>query len=434
MNFSLAQDLSLYQLALGVENSLQELSLTHVTILSMLKSQIDLLIEQQISATFWVKLPPGKIWQSELLRYKSSGSVCNTIYNCQIRETRSDSLTQVQLLPSSKLQQEYFLIVLSANFCSLIVARRPIKSDRISRRLLTINTFDPGIIQPVLDGIKQVVVPGKSAVEDADFICPSGSALGPIEKLFNKQLQRQDEFNCQITQQRNQKLYSEDEYLSSLCQELRIPLTHMKTALSLLNSPHLKPAQRQRYLQMLNTECDRQNYLIIGLLDLAQLEQNLEETKLEPVRLRDIVPGLVSTYQPVAQEKGIMLAYTIPADLPPVWCVSGGLKQIVINLLHNSIKFTPKGGEVWVTASLHGHGILLEFRDTGIGISESDLPKIFDCFYRVRSGLTDDLASAGLGLTIVQRLLWYSGGSISVKSKLDQGSIFTVQLMSVRDP
>jgi signal transduction histidine kinase len=105
----------------------------------------------------------------------------------------------------------------------------------------------------------------------------------------------------------------------------------------------------------------------------------------------------------------------------------------VLNLLHNSIKFTPDGGEVWVRARVQGDFVQLEFRDTGIGIAENEIPKIFDRFYRVRTTATEDFGGAGLGLTIVQQLLLRCGGSISVKSKPNEGSTFTVQLASVRN-
>jgi hypothetical protein len=123
-----------------------------------------------------------------------------------------------------------------------------------------------------------------------------------------------------------------------------------------------------------------------------------------------------------------MLAYTVPTDLPPVWCVSGGLRQIVINLLSNSIKFTPKGGQVWVRARVQGDYVQLEFSDTGIGIADSEIPKILDRFYRVRPVATEDPGGVGLGLSIVQLLLWRCGGSLSVKSKLYEGSTLTAQL------
>jgi signal transduction histidine kinase len=261
-----------------------------------------------------------------------------------------------------------------------------------------------------------------------------------LEQLLTKQICAQDEIWHSTTTNRaaaalqlqNQELLNtlrlKDEFLSNLCQELRTPLTNMKTALTLLNSPQLKPPQRQRYFQLLNTECDRQNSLITGFLDLMELERAVEPTALQPVRLCDIVPGVVSTYQPLAQEKGIMLAYTVPVELPAVSCPSSWLKQIVINLLHNSIKFTSTGGQVWVRSRLQGDYAQLEFRDTGIGIATSEIPKIFDRFYRIRAVAHGDVGGAGLGLTIVQQLLLRCGGSISVKSKLGEGSVFNVLL------
>jgi hypothetical protein len=371
MNVSLVQELSIFQLALGGQTPPPVLSVTPATLLSLLKSQIDLLIEQHIPATLWVKLPPGKIWHSEIQRYQQQFDNSGVVYNCQVENlgnTLVDGETQkntppitspsqiygkqskTDLYPKSKIHREYFLIVLSANFCSLTVTEREIKNYR---NLLTITTIEPQRIQQVLDGIKQAIVLEKYPIAPDDLICTSVLEPALMSQLLTKQLQRHDEINRQIIsqqiakiEQQKQKLHNslqlKDEFLSNVCHELRTPLTHMKTALSLLNSPSLKNTQRQRYSQMLNTQCDRQNSLIHGVLELVQIEHNLEAMHLETVHLADIVPGVVSTYQPLAQEKGIMLAYTVPIELPAVWCVSGGVRQIVIHLLSNSIKYTPK--------------------------------------------------------------------------------------------
>jgi signal transduction histidine kinase len=125
-----------------------------------------------------------------------------------------------------------------------------------------------------------------------------------------------------------------------------------------------------------------------------QLDRSTEQT-VQAIRLSDVVPGVVSTYQPLAQEKGIMLAYTVPEDLPAVSCPSTWLKQIVINLLHNSIKFTLTGGQVWVRSHLQGEYVQLEFRDTGIGIAHSEITKIFDRFYHIRPPASEDVGGAG---------------------------------------
>lgn len=338
--------------------------------------------------------------------------------------------------------------------------------------LMAIYSFEPELIQRSRQGLEQlmaelqpVVLPQSAASASpasptaADLVQQwqrlmaeggSGSTqLATIGNLFAKHLQLQEELSVRSSTYRKQAEQAEslrlqndelmhairlkDEFLSNVGQQLRTPLTTIKTALSLLASPTLRPSQRQRYMDLIAKECDRQSSLITSLLDLVHLERAVDQTSLPPLRLSDVVPGVVSTYQPVAQEKGVRLAYTIPEGLPPVACMTNWLKQIVINLLHNGIKFTPRGGQVWVRAKQQGDYVQLEIRDTGIGIAPSEIPKIFDRFYRVRQS-TDDSSGAGLGLTIVQQLLLHCGGSISVKSKLGEGSTFNVLLPVYRNP
>ncbi|AKG20712.1 ATP-binding protein [Calothrix sp. 336/3] len=444
MNVLLTQDISIYRLALDKEKTSQSLSLKAISLLALLRAQIDLLIEQQIVATLWVKLPPGKIWQAELARYHRAVAD-GVIYYCQAPEGETSVF---------KIRREYFLLTLSPQFSSVTVAVRPpkkLKNQKTARvnpnanlSFVTVSSIEEKVIQQVITGLKGAIAPESASILD-NFEPSQISSPALFNSLFSKQLQHQDKLQRLVMKRRITKVETQkqtlqtnlqikDDNLSHVCQELRAPLTHMKTALSLLNSPTLKIPQRQRYMDMLKDECDRQNSLINGVLELVQIERNLEDTTLESLHLADIVPGVVSTYQPLAQEKGIMLAYTIPTDLPPVWCVSGGLRQIVIHLLANSIKFTPNGGQVWVRARLQGDNVQLEFRDTGIGIADTDISKIFDRFYRVRPLPNGEASGVGLGLTIVQQLLQHSGGSIVVKSKLNEGSTFTVQLMSTSSP
>ncbi len=465
MNLSLAQDLSLYHLIATSENGCQPSSVSPATLLAMVRSQIDIMVEQQIPATVWAKLPAGNIWQSELLRYQQKANVSAKIYTCHLGESQPQnsvngaSETSLHLpiyFPSDKLQREYFWIVLSPQFCSLIVALRPsrgVKKQKSLRAnthtkpkpsLVAMTSYDSKLVEHVVESFQQVFtqIPSIQPIIDPDinklnFTHTTEPAI--LSNLLVRQMQQQGEIHRKRTksrlsklQQQNQhlrvRLQEKDVYLNHVCQEIRTPLTHMKTALSLLNSPAIKPPQRQRYLQMLHSQCDRQNSLITSVLELVELERNLKYPNFETVQLADIIPGVVSTYQPIAQEKGIMLAYTVPTDLPPVWFVHGGLKQIAINLLGNSIKFTPNGGQVWVKARLQGEYILLEVRDTGIGIAESEISRIFDSFYSTRPPIAEESGGAGLGLTVVQQYLQRCKGTISVKSKQMEGSTFTVQL------
>ena len=222
---------------------------------------------------------------------------------------------------------------------------------------------------------------------------------------------------------------SKDEAMTHLMQELRTPITNIKTALKLLESSALKPAQRQKYLELIRDECDRQNSLIVGAVRLLALERISAQISIEAIYLSEVIPGVVSIYQPLAEEKGIKIGYAIPDNLPPIFCAEVWLREIAFDLLQNGIKYTPEGGEVFVRASVAGEYVQLEFKDTGIGIPTPEIPKIFDRFYRIRN-LTDESNnnSAGLGLTIVRDMLTRCGGSISVTSELGVGSRFRVLL------
>jgi len=216
-------------------------------------------------------------------------------------------------------------------------------------------------------------------------------------------------------------------FLSKAGQELQSPLTTIKTALTLLGSPTLKTAQRQRYLEMISTQCDRQKSLINGIINLLKI-QTTPSPERQPIQLADIIPGIVSTYQPIAEERGIMLAYTIPPNLKAVLGVEPELKEVVIHLINNGIEITPKGGRLWVAATPHeGDLIALTVQDSGAGISPSEITQLFEPFYRNVIG-KDGNTGSGLGLTLVQQLLKRMGGSIVVESIPNRGTTFTVLL------
>lgn len=381
------------------------------------------------------------------------------------------SYVTLQLASDSILRREFFFLIWSPEICALVIAHRerarrsPAKDPETAsetedspekrNQLAIVCTFEPTIIRQTLGHI-ETLLDGHATADTrltptiadwqktlAQTTMPTGSPQ-ELHGLFMKQLYRQEDLWQRLSvyrkqselvdflQLQNEELLSavraKDEFISTVGQELRTPLTNMKTALTLLNSPHLKPPQRQRYMDLLVKECDRQSSLIGSLLDLVSLDQMAERQTLQPISVADVVPGVVSTYQPLAEEKGVRLAYTVPEDLPPVACLNPWLRQIVVNLLHNGIKFTDRGGQVWVRAKQQGDFIQLEFKDTGIGIPVQEIPRIFDRFYRVRHIGSEDIGGAGLGLTIVQQLLLRCGGSISVKSRPMEGSIFNVMM------
>ena len=220
----------------------------------------------------------------------------------------------------------------------------------------------------------------------------------------------------------------QDDFFNDLVRELRSPITHMKTALSLLESKQIKGEQRRRYLKLVSDECDRQNSLVSGLLELLQLDIPIE---IEYLYLDDLVPGIVSTYQPLAEEKEIQLGYTIPKTLPPIACPQSWFRQIIINLLNNSLRFTPPQGRVFVQAVFKDGYIEISVTDTGIGIPTKEINKIFDGFYRTKASTNEKGTGAGLGLTLVRQLIQRCGGTISVSSKVGKGTTFKILMPAV---
>ncbi|GAB4216214.1 MAG: hypothetical protein OHK0012_17990 [Synechococcales cyanobacterium] len=214
------------------------------------------------------------------------------------------------------------------------------------------------------------------------------------------------------------------ELVKSVSRELCNPLTIIKTAVKLLQIPNLKPSQRQHYLLVIGEACERQNRLIQSLTELTTLKDVQEEATV-PLVLADVVPAIVSTYQPLAQEKGVMLAYTVPMSLP-IWVgVPTLLRKIVVQLVDNALQATSSGGRIWLTVTATETHICLEVRDSGVGIPAEEIPKIFERFYRVpqRKGV-----GIGMGLTIVQQLVRQAHGEIAVQSEVGKGTCFQVRL------
>jgi two-component system phosphate regulon sensor histidine kinase PhoR len=144
--------------------------------------------------------------------------------------------------------------------------------------------------------------------------------------------------------------------------------------------------------------------------------------KLEPVQPIEIVAGGYDRLNLQAQRAGLMISMECNDDLPLVLADPGRMQQVMVNLLHNSVKFTPAGGQITVGAYLQDEQVVFFVRDTGIGIAPADLPRIFERFYkadRARSG-----SGTGLGLAIARHQVESHGGKIWVESEINHGSTF----------
>jgi len=222
------------------------------------------------------------------------------------------------------------------------------------------------------------------------------------------------------------------DFVSNVSHELRTPLASLKAVVDTLRDGALEdPAAARRFLSKIEVEVDALTQLVTELLELARIESGRAPLRLQPVAVSEIVALPVERLVPQAERAGLELRVSIPSDLPPVLADIDRARQVVMNLVHNAIKFTP-AGLVEVSAARQGDEIVIAVRDTGVGISEEDLPRIFERFYkadRARSG-----GGTGLGLALAKHVVQAHGGRIWAESTEGKGSTFFFTLPAFTNP
>ena len=218
-------------------------------------------------------------------------------------------------------------------------------------------------------------------------------------------------------------------FLANMSHELRTPLNAIIGFSELLlddGGSYGRPTQ-SNFLDRIHGSGKHLLGLINDILDLAKVEAGQMELRPEPVRVSEIIDVVLATIEPLARAKRIeTAAHAETAGL--VIADVGKLKQMLLNLVSNAIKFTPEGGQVTVAARRFKTAVEIAVTDTGIGISEEDLPRIFQEFQQLESGPDRHQQGTGLGLALTRRFAELHGGSIEVRSKPDGGSTFTLML------
>jgi two-component system phosphate regulon sensor histidine kinase PhoR len=221
------------------------------------------------------------------------------------------------------------------------------------------------------------------------------------------------------------------EFVANVSHELRTPLTSIKGFVeTLLDGAAEDPSLRDRFLKIIQAETLRLQRLIEDLLTLANLEGRDNRIGMSSDKV-SYVQKAYETIKPVilsfAQAKGIMVEVDLPENIPPLLIGENLLSQLLLNLLENAVKYTTEG-RVWLHAQVGQEHIHLEFGDTGCGIPEEMLPRIFERFYRVDKARSREQGGTGLGLSIVKHMLEDMGGKISVTSQLGVGTVFACDL------
>jgi signal transduction histidine kinase len=215
------------------------------------------------------------------------------------------------------------------------------------------------------------------------------------------------------------------EMTDSIAHDLRSPIARIRGVAELTLTTRGSTEEYESMAASTMEECDRLLEVINTMLDITEFEAGAGKLKMEEVDLSALVRAACDLFQPIAEDKGIALT----ADTPPNNFITGDvprLQRMVANLLDNALKYTPSQGAVTVSIRGEEDRVVISVRDTGIGISEKDLPHIFKRFYRCDRSRSQ--AGTGLGLSLAQAVASAHGGSITVESALGKGSIFMVAL------
>src|SRR4030081_1780108 len=222
------------------------------------------------------------------------------------------------------------------------------------------------------------------------------------------------------------------DFVANVSHEFKTPLTAIQGfAETLLGGALDDKKNRTRFMEIIKEHAQRLARLTDDLLKLSRIEAGRLDLESRPVSVEALVNGCVETARLNAESRGLRIAVELPEGLPPVRGDAVQLDEVLQNLIDNALQYTPSGGRIDVTAYSNGHEVIFTVADTGIGIPESDLERIFERFYRVDAARAREAGGTGLGLSIARHIVDAHGGRLWVESAVGQGSRFRFSIDSV---
>jgi signal transduction histidine kinase len=222
---------------------------------------------------------------------------------------------------------------------------------------------------------------------------------------------------------------AKDDFLAVVSHELRTPLNAVLGWARLLRGGKLSEARAAQALEVIERNATVQAQLIEDLLDISRITAGKVRLQLRQLDLQDVVKAAMDVVRPAADAKGITLCSTIDGAVAPLVGDQDRLQQVVWNFLTNAVKFTPKGGRVWLSVRPLDSHVQIEVSDNGAGIPAAFLPHVFERFRQAEAGAARSYGGLGLGLAIVKSLVELHGGTVEAKSEGEgRGSTFIARL------
>ena len=267
------------------------------------------------------------------------------------------------------------------------------------------------------DGRRRTILAYASAIrEDGE---PVGAVLVNVDITPRKQAE-------QALSQANAR---KDEFLAMLGHELRNPLAPLVSALAVIAEKETDAATLDWTRRLMERQVAHMVRLVDDLLDVSRIERGKFTLRLERVEFGGVVAGAIDASRPLIESRGQRLEPHLPAA--PLWLMADPvrLSQVITNLLNNAAKYTEPGGTITLTAHREKQQLVLEVRDTGIGIAPDVLPRIFEPFTQARQTLDRSQGGLGIGLSLVSQIVKLHGGDVVARSDgLGHGAVFTVRL------
>lgn len=219
------------------------------------------------------------------------------------------------------------------------------------------------------------------------------------------------------------------EFVANVSHELRTPLAIFQGYVeNLVDNPDMEPGQRADTFAILQKHSIRLNSLVEDLLILARLEARSDELDLHPFNVGSFCAEVARDWNVRMKKKGVTLKLEVPSDLPELEADPMRLEQVFSNLLDNALKYTPAGNTITLGATLKDNGVEMWVKDTGQGILSTDLPHIFERFYRADKARSRELGGTGLGLSIVKHIAQAHRGTVTAESTYGKGTTIRVFL------
>ncbi len=225
----------------------------------------------------------------------------------------------------------------------------------------------------------------------------------------------------------NARLFQQSDLIAEFVHELRTPLASLSTATYLLLRPEMSREQRDQIVNNIHNETLRLNSLASSFLDLARLESGRVQFRKARFSVADLIYECSDVMVSKAQETNVQIRVDIPNEMPLMEADRDKVKQVLLNLISNAIKYNRANGSVIITGTFDTNDISITIQDTGMGIPEDSIPHLFEKFYRVREH-EGKATGTGLGLSICKQIVQGHNGRIEVKSKMGVGTSFTLHL------